>query len=214
VRDETWVVWCDFGGVLTEPMPDVLDRFARAAEVPVQPLLAAFDTVAARYGMKELEPLERGLLTEADWGRQISDVLAPGWRPRVDLTLFGEIWYADRTFNTPLFQHLAARSSSSVRLGLLTNSVREWEVHRARIMPNASIFAAMIKSHEVGVCKPAADIYFLAEQAMPAEPAHCVLIDDMPVNCAAAQARGWSAIRHRSNEQTIAELNQILGGYV
>lgn len=204
--DDSCVVWCDFGGVLTEPIPEVLGRFCHVAGVPAGPLLAAFEKVAAQHGMKALEPLERGVLSEAEWGGRVAGALAPDWRPRVDLARFGEIWYADREFNTALFQRLAA---TPVRLGLLTNSVREWEPHRERITPRWDAFTAMIKSHEVGVCKPDPGIFLLAEETIAA--GHHVLIDDSVTNCAAARAHGWSAITHTSNERTTAELTRVLG---
>ncbi|GDY29010.1 HAD family hydrolase [Gandjariella thermophila] len=211
MADGGWVVWCDFGGVLTDPIDGVMRRFVRTVGVPLDAVLAAFDTVAARYGLTTLGPLERGLVSVAEWGEQVADALGPDHTPRADLREFGELWYADREFNTALYDQLVARSSASVRLGLLTNSVREWEPHRARLMPDSAVFAAAVRSHEIGLCKPEEAIYRHAEQTLGVDPSRCVLIDDTPVNCTAARALGWHAVHHQSNEATLAELDQILG---
>jgi putative hydrolase of the HAD superfamily len=207
-----WVVWCDFGGVLTDPIDGVLERFVRTIGVPLDAVLAAFDRVAARYGTTVLGPLERGLVSVAEWGEQVTEVLAPDYPPRVDLRRFGELWYADRQFNTALFDRLVARSSAAVRLGLLTNSVREWEPHRDRLVPDGKVFAAAVRSHEAGAAKPDPAIYRLAEETLAVAPARCVLIDDTPANCTAARNRGWRAVHHRTNEATLVELDVILGG--
>jgi putative hydrolase of the HAD superfamily len=207
-----WVVWCDFGGVLTDPIDGVLARFVRTIGVPMDAVLAAFDKVAARHGTTGLGPLERGMVSVAEWGEQVTEALGRDHPPRADLRRFGELWYADREFNTVLFDGLVARRSGSVRLGLLTNSVHEWEPHRDRLVPDPNVFAAAVRSHEVGERKPDEAIYRFAERALDVPPSHCVLIDDTPVNCAAARDLGWRAVHHQSNGPTLAELDRILGG--
>jgi putative hydrolase of the HAD superfamily len=96
------VIWCDFGGVLTDPVADVLDRVATMCAVPADVLLAACTAVAAEFGGDGLAPLETGRIDEAEWGQRVTARLAPTWRPQADLSTFSELWYADRSFNDEL----------------------------------------------------------------------------------------------------------------
>lgn len=209
-RGPVTVIWTDFGGVLTPPINDALLRVAEAAGVPPEELLGAMRRVAARGNGGLLESLERGQISEREWGGQLAEELAPRWTPRVDLGRFGEYWYANRPFNVDLYDRLVAVRGRGVRLGLLTNSVREWEAHRAAMIPDQSVFDGAIKSHEIGLRKPEPEIYQLAERTFAVEPTACLLIDDMDVNCAAAAARGWLTIHHVDTRKTLAELEDLL----
>ncbi|ONH37076.1 MULTISPECIES: HAD family phosphatase [Protofrankia] len=206
---EISVVWCDFGGVLTSPIPEAFDRFVAAAGVPAAALRSAIDAVAGERGMRMIEPLERGLMTQHEWGLRVTAALAPEWTPRVDLTRFGDHWYEGRRMNNALLGCLADCRRRGLRVGLLTNSVAEWEPHRAALMPDAGVFEVTINSHEIGLRKPDPEIYQTAEDAFGVAPRQCLLIDDTPVNCAAAQARGWQTILHSSPEQTLEHLARL-----
>ena len=103
------VIWCDFGGALTDPPGAVLNRVAQRCAVPADVLLAAYIAVAAEYGGDGLAPLETGRLAEPEWGRKVMARLAPMWRPRADLAFFSRLWYADRGFNDELDGLLASR---------------------------------------------------------------------------------------------------------
>jgi putative hydrolase of the HAD superfamily len=203
----SWV-WSDFGGVLTPPIAEAFTRVVTAVGVPAAPLRAAIDEVAAELDMRLLEPLERGVLTQAEWGRRLTRVLEPQWRPRMDLGRFGEYWYAGRPLNRPLYERLAALKRGGVRIGLLTNSVREWEPHRRRMLPDDDLFDVRIKSHEIGIGKPDPRLFRIAEEAADVDPDRCLLIDDLDANCTAARQRGWAAILHRDTGVTLVELDR------
>ncbi len=208
---EVTVVWADFGGVLTPPVGTALRRVADAAGIPATELLAGIRRLADRAGWDLLEPLERGLISQAEWGRRLAAELAPRWIPRIDLGDFGDYWYADRPFNTALYDELVGLREQGVRLGMLTNSVREWEAHRAAMIPDQTVFDHVIKSHELGVRKPEAEIYRLAEEAFGVPRGGCLLIDDTVANCSAAAARGWQAVRHVDNGTTLVALRELIG---
>lgn len=203
----TQVIWCDFGGVLTDPVAGVLARVAAVCAVPPDTLMNAIHAVAAEFGGDGIAPLETGALDEAEWGRRVAARLSPTWRPRADLCRFSDLWYADRTFNADLYDALVRRGR---RLAMLTNSVREWEPHRAALMPDQSRFETVIRSHEHGVRKPDPEIFRLAERALGVPAAGCLLIDDSDTNCHAAIGAGWRAVRHRSNARTLHELDLAL----
>jgi putative hydrolase of the HAD superfamily len=207
---EVSVVWCDFGGVLTPPITEAFARTVSAVGVPEEPLRAAIETVAAGFGLRALEPLELDLLTEREWGRQVTAALAPAWRPTGDLGRFGRYWHDGRVLNRPLYDRLVALKGRGPRIGLLTNSIREWEPYRRRMLPVPDVFDARVNSYEAGVRKPDPAIYAVAEAALGAAGAGCLLIDDVPANCAAATDRGWHAIHHVTNDATLAALDRLL----
>lgn len=204
------VVWCDFGGVLTDPVIDVLDRVSTMCAVPVNVLVTAFSTVAAEFGGDGLAPLETGSIDEVEWGKRVTARLAPRWRPRADLTRFSELWYADRGFNHELCDALVLRRERGCRLAMLTNSVREWEPYRAALIPDHVVFELVVRSHELGIRKPDLEIFRLAEQRLGVSATDCVLIDDSARNCRAAELAGWQAIWHRDNASTLDRLDLIL----
>ncbi|KAA2261538.1 HAD family phosphatase [Solihabitans fulvus] len=205
-------MWTDFGGVLTPPIDDALDRVADAAGIPAAELYGAMLRIAPP-GHDVLEQLELGQVSQAAWGRELTRELAPDWVPRIDLGRFGDHWYADRPFNTALFDGLLAAKRAGFGLGLLTNSVLEWEPHRRAMISDHGEFDLVIRSHEVGLRKPDPEIYRLAERSFGVKPARCLLIDDLAANCAAAQERGWRAILHRDTATTLAEVEEWRSGW-
>jgi putative hydrolase of the HAD superfamily len=92
VVTSTQVIWCDFGGVLTDPGADLLDRVSTMCAVPVDALLTALSSVVAEFGGDGIFPLETGRLAEAEWGARVAARLAPTWQPRTDLRRFRELW--------------------------------------------------------------------------------------------------------------------------
>ncbi|MEU8782758.1 HAD family phosphatase [Streptomyces sp. NPDC048637] len=211
MMSEVTVVWADFGGVLTPPVGTALRQVADAAGIPVTELLAGIRRLADRDGVDLLELLERGRITQREWGRRLTAELAPAWVPRIDLGDFGDHWYADRPLNRPLYEMLTGLRRRGFRLGMLTNSVREWEVHRAAMIPDQTVFDRVIKSHETGLRKPDPEIYRLAEEAFGVAPRECLLIDDTGINCSAAADSGWRTVHHVDNGTTLAALGELLG---
>ena len=132
------------------------------------------------------------------------------YTPRVDLGAWGDHWYRRRCVNRELAAELTRIRSSGIPLGLLTNSVREWEPHRARILADGPPFDAFVRSHELGVAKPSPGIYRHAESLLPAAHGVPLLIDDVFENCAAASRRGWRAIHHVDTPRTLAALAREL----
>lgn len=196
------VVWCDFGGVLTPPIAEAVVAVERAYGIPWPRFWAAADRVARAMGSRGIGPLETGMLTQADWAARVAAEL-PGGVPRGSLASFDEVWYSGREVADPVIvAALRQARSTGARIGLLTNSVREWEVHRERMLASAGdVFDAYVRSHEVGFAKPDRAIYDLADRTLP-PGSGVLLIDDSRANVAAARARGWSAEHHRTAATT------------
>ncbi|MFG1627407.1 HAD family hydrolase [Kribbella sp. NPDC049227] len=202
------VVWSDFGGVLTPPVAQAAERVAAASGVSWPELAAAAEQVAGRLGLHGLGPLELGILSQREWADRLTACLST--TPRIDLRQWDEYWYADRPVGQAFLDELQRIAGHGVPVGLLTNSVAEWEPHRARMLAGQEVFTATVKSHEIRLAKPDSAIFRYADTVLPApDRQRALLIDDDPANCAAAEHHGWLTIHHHSTPDTIARLRRL-----
>jgi HAD superfamily hydrolase (TIGR01509 family) len=68
----------------------------------------------------------------------------------------------------------------------------------------------VVISGNVGIRKPAPEIYEMGARAIHLEPADCVYVDDLPGNLKPARALGMATVHHRDAATTIAELSGLL----
>jgi putative hydrolase of the HAD superfamily len=71
-------------------------------------------------------------------------------------------------------------------------------------------FDHVIESSKVGVRKPDPHIYMMMCDALGVEPALCIYLDDLGINCKPAAELGMHAIKVTSGEQALMELSNIL----
>src|SRR5436190_17795361 len=101
-----------------------------------------------------------------------------------------------------------AARAGGVKTGLISNS---WSTtHYDRDLLN-ELFDAVVISAEVGLHKPQPEIYLLAAERLGADPERCVFVDDLPENCAGAEAVGMTCVLHSSADETVARLQELLG---
>jgi epoxide hydrolase-like predicted phosphatase len=91
---------------------------------------------------------------------------------------------------------------------LISNS---WGTRRYDRGKLAELFDGVVISGEVGMRKPAPEMYELGAQRIGVEPNQCVFVDDLPFNLKPAQELGMATIHHVSAAGTIAELERMLG---
>jgi putative hydrolase of the HAD superfamily len=72
-------------------------------------------------------------------------------------------------------------------------------------------FAHVIESSKAGVRKPDPAIYLMMCEKLGVEPANCIYLDDLGINCKPAAALGMHAIKVTSGEQALADLSAALG---
>jgi putative hydrolase of the HAD superfamily len=72
-------------------------------------------------------------------------------------------------------------------------------------------FEAVIESSKAGVRKPDPAIYLMMCDKLGLEPAQCVYLDDLGINCKPAAGLGMHAIKVVSGEQALSELGEALG---
>ena len=104
-------------------------------------------------------------------------------------------------------EFLAAVHRRGVRVGCITNDVAEWAVRQRRRYGLEDCIWPWVVSGEVGVRKPAPEIYerFLAESGCEAED--CMFIDDTPENLDTAGRLGFRTLRFPG---TFAEIFDLI----
>jgi epoxide hydrolase-like predicted phosphatase len=200
----------DFGGVLTTPLIECFVAYQRESGVQLEELgVAMLRVMEKNDGRHPLFELEKGAMSEDDFVRQIGAELGR------ELDTMREVYFANLHPNEPMIEYLrGVRDAGGVRLGLLTNNVREWEpLWRAKLPDVDELFEVVVDSAFVGMRKPDPRIYELTLERMGGglRFEECAFLDDIEVNCDAARELGMVAVHFRDNDQAIAELDVVLG---
>ncbi len=72
-------------------------------------------------------------------------------------------------------------------------------------------FEHVIESSKAGVRKPDPRIYLMMCEHLGLEPADCIYLDDLGINCKPAAQLGMHAIKLTSGAQALADLGAVLG---
>jgi putative hydrolase of the HAD superfamily len=201
----------DFGGVLTSPLQAAFLHAQDGLGIPLEAYGAAMAAASAREGVNPLFALERGDITEADFLERMERGLAETLGREVSLDGFGERLMGALEPNEPLFSYLRGLRDRGLRLGLLTNNVREWEPHWRTMLPIDEVFDVVVDSGFVGMRKPEPGIYELMLERLGLPGSECAFLDDLEVNVEAARQQGMHGIVYRDADQAIAELDALLG---
>ncbi|MDT0329574.1 HAD family hydrolase [Nocardiopsis lambiniae] len=205
-------VVCDYGGVLTNPLHETLEHFARTAGLSADAILTAIGAAAAKGGADPMALLEVGAITEADLVAQITAELPEGgWTLPEDRT-FGELWFAGRTGNHGFADFLRDLNMEGYRLALLTNNVLEWEELWRATVPADELFEVVVNSAHEGVRKPDTEIYERLLARLGLTPDRCLFVDDLEANLKPAAELGMATVRFQDNAQAIAEITELLDG--
>ena len=104
------------------------------------------------------------------------------------------------------------------KLGCITNNVptghgagMAGSAEKARTAADIlARFDHVIESSKVGIRKPDPRIYIMMCDLLGVEPAQCIYLDDLGINCKPAAALGMAAIKVTSGEQALTELYAAL----
>jgi putative hydrolase of the HAD superfamily len=106
------------------------------------------------------------------------------------------------------------------KVGCITNNVAEHgrgpgmaadAESEGRLGGLLALFDAVLESSKVGVRKPDPRIYLMMCERLGVEPAACVYLDDLGVNCKPAAALGMTAIKVLSEAQALDALGRATG---
>lgn len=197
------VIISDFGGVLTNPLEEAFLEFQENSGIALEELGKAMFTVGERNGENPLYALEKGEMTYEDFERTIESQLRAQLGDDVAFQDFAEGYFNALSPNQPFLDYLFEYKAGGGRLALLTNNVREWEPRWRAMLPIDELFETVIDSGFEGTRKPERRIYEITLERIRAleglsdvDPAECVLVDDIEVNCEAAREFGFQAVRY------------------
>lgn len=190
----------DYGGVLTTDLFASFRAFCALEGLDPETIGRRFRTDPACREL--LIAFETGKLEEVEFERRFAAILGVEEADLIDRLLAG---------SGPDLEMLAAvraARAAGVRTGLISNS---WGTRRYDRELLDELFDGIVISGEVGMRKPAPDIYTLGAERLGLAPAACVFVDDLPFNLTPAAELGMATVHHRNAEETVAELERLLG---
>lgn len=190
----------DYGGVLTADVLDVYRSFSAAKGLAPDAILELLRE--DEDALADVHALEVGRLPEDEFERRLAGRL--GLEPAGLLArLVGALGRDEG-----MVAAVRRVRSAGVPTALVSNSWGLGMYDRGLL---AELFDAVVLSGEVGLRKPEPGIFLLAAERLGVEPAGCVVVDDFPSNCAAAEELGMTAVLHRELSGTAAALERLLG---
>lgn len=203
----------DFGGVLTSPLIQSFAAVQDETGIPFEELGKAMARIESEDGRHPLFELETGRVSEIDFLARLADVLEPQLGHRPEMHRFAEIYFEALNPNEPMIELMERLRDSGYRMAMLTNNVKEWEPRWRSMLPVDEIFELVVDSAFVGRRKPDPEIYRITlERLGGPDPASCLFVDDIEVNCDAARALGMKAVHYREPVQAVDEIRAALSG--
>jgi putative hydrolase of the HAD superfamily len=190
----------DYGGVLTTDLFESFGAFCELEGLDADAIVRVFREDAE---CRELMlGLEVGTVSTEQFEPPVAALLgvqAPGLIERL---------FAGARPDEQMVDAVRRARSAGIRTGLVSNS---WGTTRYPRNVLAELFDAVVISGEVGIRKPAREIYALGAERVGLAPEECVFVDDLGVNLAPAAKLGMATVHHRDAADTIAALERLLG---
>jgi putative hydrolase of the HAD superfamily len=190
----------DWGGVLTT---DLFASFAAFCEAE------GLEPAKVRDLFRHDEAA-RDLLVEFECGRVDEPQFERRFAPMLGVPGDGlvERMFAGSAPDARRLGAVRAARGAGIRTGLISNS---WGTRRYDRTELKELFDGVVISGEVGLRKPAPEMYRLGAERIDVEPEACVFVDDLPFNLDPAAGLGMATVHHVIAEQTISELEDLLG---
>lgn len=190
----------DWGGVLTTDLFASFASFCEAEGLEAAKVRDLFRHDEAARDL--LVEFECGRVDEPEFERRFAPMLG------VDDEGLVERMFAGTTPDARMLGAVKAARDAGIRTGLISNS---WGVERYPRELMDDLFDGVVISGVVGIRKPAPEIYELGAEAVGLPPHECVFVDDLGFNLKPAKELGMATVLHSDAEQTIAELEELLG---
>ena len=199
----------DFGGVLTTPLGNSFAAWQRESGIPLEDLGKAMAAATERHGEHPLFVLEKGEISQAEFLRRVDAEM--GEQRSLDGMV--DVYFDHLERNPEMIDLMRDLRGRGLRMALLTNNVREWEPRWRALLPEIDeVFDVVVDSAFVGMRKPEPEIYTLTVERLGdgLQPADCVFVDDIDLNCHAARELGMTAVLFEGTEQARAEIERAL----
>ncbi|HEY2631906.1 MAG TPA: HAD family phosphatase [Solirubrobacteraceae bacterium] len=190
----------DWGGVLTSNLFVSFHEYCVRMEIDPHELGIRFRNDPDFREL--LIALEKGTMSESEFEQRFAAIL------RVDSDGLIDGLFAGVQPDTAMVEAVRAAREAGIRTALVSNS---WGVHRYPHDLFSEIFDGVVISGEEGTRKPAKRMYELGAQRAGVAPELCVFVDDLPFNLTPAEELGMATVHHTSAEDTIPQLEALLG---
>jgi epoxide hydrolase-like predicted phosphatase len=155
--------------------------------------------------------LERGEIDMATYFGMIVDQAPTVLGRAIDMDAYGRFMRSSAPGVHWQVVHRIRDLRGKVRLGLLTNNVKEFGEHWRATFPIDELFEVIVDSSHVGMRKPDPEIYLLTCSRLEVEPTEAVFVDDNADNVEAARALGMETVHFGDDPRVaLAELDAIL----
>jgi epoxide hydrolase-like predicted phosphatase len=219
----------DFGGVISSPLFVGIGAFeeaegypkgslltllfgethyigveGRAVAAEVADAIAEDPDAAESAGAIDDEPdwhlLEKGQIDVATYFGRLTERAPAILGTEIDMDAYGRFWRQSAPGVHWMVVHkIRDLKDRGIRLGLLTNNVKEFGEHWRTMFPLDDLFEEVVDSSHVGMRKPERGIYELTCTRMGIEPTEAIFIDDNLDNVEAARAYGMEAVHFGEN---------------
>jgi epoxide hydrolase-like predicted phosphatase len=190
----------DWGGVLTTNLFASFHDYCVRVQIDPQSLRGRFGSDPQFREL--LIALEKGELQEEHFEQRLAPLL--GVEP--DGLIDG--LFAGVQPDAAMVEAVRLARAGGVRTALVSNS---WGVHRYPHDLFDELFDGVVISAVEGTRKPSRRMYELGAERAGVAPEQAVYVDDLPFNLTPAEELGMATIHHTSAEQTIPELERLLG---
>ena len=211
---ELRAVITDWGGVLTQPMRDMVRHWIEADQIDwdvyravITPwLAAAYATDAAAMRYNPVHALERGECTVAEFEQIFAARLVrTDGKAVIAEGLLTRMLAAGRPVPA-MYDLIRGLRRKGLRTALLSNS---WGTSGYAREDFPEFFDAVVISGEVGMRKPEPRIFRHAAKELGVPPEACVFIDDVEANVSAAISCGMTGVHHTDPAATVARLTEL-----
>lgn len=204
----------DWGGVLTEPIRDMVQMWIEAEKIDrdaymavMRPWLSGAYRDDGEVGVNPVHRLERGECTVAEFEEILAArlVRTDGGTVAPD-GLLKRMLSGSETKVPAMYDLIRTLRAKGLRTAVLSNS---WGTDGYPREDFAALFDAVVISAEVGMRKPEPRIFRHAARRVGLNPAECVFVDDIQANVDAAIACGMTGIWHTDPASTATTLTQL-----
>jgi len=190
----------DWGGVLTSDLFSSFREFCERTGLDPAALRGRFGSDPAFREL--LVALEKGEMEEAEFEQRLGPLLGVEPDGLVD-GLFAGVQP-----DVAMVAAVRMAHAAGVRTALVSNS---WGVHRYPHDMFEELFDGVVISGEERIRKPSRRMYELGAERAGAPAQACVYVDDLAFNLKPAHELGMATVHHTSAEQTIPQLERLLG---
>jgi putative hydrolase of the HAD superfamily len=190
----------DWGGVLTSDVFESFRAFCELEGLAPDAIASAFRNDVDCRNL--LIAFETGALPEEEFEVQFAPFLGVAAVGLIDRLFAGS--FPDEE----MIEAVRGARSAGIKTGLVSNS---WGTRRYPRDLLGELFDGIVISADVGIRKPSPEIYALGAERIGLGPESCVFVDDLPFNLAPAAELGMATVHHQRTEETIPELERLLG---